>query len=71
MRANTPLTTVYRDNISAKISFLSMVIGQTGELLDKGIMGDNDFFAITLFLDEIADEIYPEHSTGHAETKEK
>lgn len=58
------LATADREAIYTKLRFLSTVIGGMSEQLDKGIMDDNDFWAIGMLLNNIANEIYPERKRG-------
>jgi hypothetical protein len=67
MNSTTAPTKADRETIFVKIRFLSTAIGQMGEMLDKGIMDDEDFFAIAVFLDGIAKEIYPEHFSAEVD----
>lgn len=54
-------TKACRGTIFAKIRFLSTVVGHMGEMFDKGVMDDEDLYAISMFMSDIAKEVYPEH----------
>ncbi|MDL2207145.1 hypothetical protein LJC09_03325 [Desulfovibrio sp. OttesenSCG-928-F20] len=49
-----------REEMYVKLRFLSSVIGGIDDALSRAIMDDNDIWAISMLLIEIADQIFPE-----------
>lgn len=49
-----------REEAYVKLRFLSTIIGGIGKRLAKGEMDDSDIWAISMMIDDIADQIFPE-----------